>query len=236
MQKFWPELLNCKHCGTAGPLKRTETIFDLMEWFEDESDKNLLLFLQFTQPFAAVLLSNLILHLWKIKHSALQPVVMGKRENIPWAASLSLILKWETRTALQTCSCALPSGSSRNACCPQLLSNLEMHNIYFLKTVAHEPMMAILHCANIWKMLCIIQLCLEALPATATGCVQTRVTGAKRTPAMSFLNKSFIFCLILQSVTRSKSLVDSGDQVCRSIFLPWLCWNLSPQWMASWCG
>lgn len=54
-----------------------------------------------------------------------------------------------------------------------------MHNICFLKTVAPEPIMAILHCANIWKMLCIAQLCLEALPATATGCVQTQVTEPK---------------------------------------------------------
>lgn len=34
-----------------------------MEWFEDESDTKLLLFLQFTEPFAALPLSNLILHL-----------------------------------------------------------------------------------------------------------------------------------------------------------------------------
>lgn len=57
-----------------------------MERFEDESDINLLIFLQFIEAFSVVLLSNLILYLWKIKHDALQPVVMGERQSIPWAA------------------------------------------------------------------------------------------------------------------------------------------------------
>lgn len=57
-----------------------------MEWFEDESDTNLLLFLQFTEPFAAVLPSNLISQLWKIKNDAFQPVVMGERQSILWVA------------------------------------------------------------------------------------------------------------------------------------------------------
>lgn len=55
-----------------------------MEWFEDDSDTKLLLLLQFTETFAALPLSNLILHLWKIKHDALQPVVMDERESITW--------------------------------------------------------------------------------------------------------------------------------------------------------
>lgn len=96
-----------------------------------------------------------------------------------------------------------------------------MHNIYFLKRVTPDPMLAIPHCANIRKMRCIVQPCLEALPASAAGRAQPRGTGVKRTSAMLFLNKSFIFCLMFHSLLRSKSLVDSGDQVCGSVFLPW---------------
>jgi len=70
-------------------------------------------------------------------------------------------------------------------------------------------------------MFCIIRLCLEALPTTAAGCVQPQVTGVKRTSAMPFLNKSFIFCLMLHSLLRRKSLVDSGDHVCGRAVLPW---------------
>lgn len=55
-----------------------------MEWFKNESDTKLLLFLQITEPFAALPVSNLILHLWKIKHDALQAVVMDERESITW--------------------------------------------------------------------------------------------------------------------------------------------------------
>lgn len=111
-----------------------------------------------------------------------------------------LVLVQETRPSLATRCHALPSSSSCNACCPWLLPSREMHNIYFLNTVAPNSVMAILRCANIHKMLCVTQLCLEALPTTAAGCVQPQVTGGKRTSAMSFLNKSFIICLMLHSL------------------------------------
>lgn len=121
-------------------------------------------------------LSNLISHLWKIKHCR-----KVERGSITWTAQQP-----HPNSGEMISFHSLPQLPFR----PQLLPSAiaQLPDIYSVKSVALGSTTAILHGVNMWKMLCITQLRLQPLPGAAAGAALRSTTRHFPAPLRALLS------------------------------------------------